>query len=285
MENAMLELPLALFTTLAPIGAGGFIALAIAFFTTQFSDEQYKKLDKLSFIPFGFVVVGFIASFFHLASPFNAMGVFAGLGTSPLSNEVAVGLVFVVVALIYCILAAMGKLSAGGRKGFAAVVAVVGFVFAVFTGMAYMIDTIPSWATPLGIFEILGFCLLGGTVLGTYVLALAGALEDAKKSSFKTVAFVVALIGAVIGIGALLAHAGTVSSMDSAIMTGAALVSSVTMYLVVFVVGAVAAVVLEFFLLFKKGSNALALTSTIVVVLAILIARLVFYAFKISVGL
>lgn len=36
----MAELPLALFTTLAPIGAGAFIALAVAFFTTKFSESS-----------------------------------------------------------------------------------------------------------------------------------------------------------------------------------------------------------------------------------------------------
>ena len=47
----MAELPLALFTTLAPIGAGAFIALAVAFFTTKFSDEQLKKIDRMTTIP------------------------------------------------------------------------------------------------------------------------------------------------------------------------------------------------------------------------------------------
>ena len=37
MEAAFAELPLALFTTLAPMGAGAFIALALAFFTTTFT--------------------------------------------------------------------------------------------------------------------------------------------------------------------------------------------------------------------------------------------------------
>ena len=45
MEAAFAELPLALFTTLAPIGAGAFVALAIAFLTTPFSDEQLKRID------------------------------------------------------------------------------------------------------------------------------------------------------------------------------------------------------------------------------------------------
>ena len=69
----MAELPLALFTTLAPIGAGAFIALAVAFFTTKFSDEQLKKIDRMTTIPVVVLVAGFICSFFHLASPMHAL--------------------------------------------------------------------------------------------------------------------------------------------------------------------------------------------------------------------
>lgn len=115
-------MPLALFTTFVPMGAGVFIALAVAFFTTKFDEAELKKIDKMTFIAFGFVVFGFIASLFHLTNPMNGFGIFSGLGTSSLSNEVVVGIVFVVIAAVYCVLAVMGKLAEGARKGFAAVV-------------------------------------------------------------------------------------------------------------------------------------------------------------------
>ena len=83
----MAELPLALFTTLAPVAAGAFIALAVAFFTTKFSDEQLRKIDRMTTIPVVVLIVGFICAFFHLANPMHAFGVFAGVGSSPLSNE------------------------------------------------------------------------------------------------------------------------------------------------------------------------------------------------------
>ena len=121
----MAELPLALFTTLAPVGAGAFIALAVAFFTTKFSDEQLKKIDRMTTIPVVVLVAGFICAFFHLASPMHAFGVFAGLGASPLSNELLAGVVFAVLAIVYWIVALAGKLGEGARKGFAAVVAVM----------------------------------------------------------------------------------------------------------------------------------------------------------------
>lgn len=100
-------------------------------------------------IPVVVLVAGFICAFFHLASPMHAFGVFAGLGASPLSNELLAGVVFAVLAIVYWIVALAGKLGEGARKGFAAVVAVMAVVFACFTGAAYMMETIASWNTPM----------------------------------------------------------------------------------------------------------------------------------------
>ena len=116
MEAAFAELPLALFTTLAPAGAGAFVALACAFFAASFTDEQLKKIDRMTFIPFVVVLVGFACSFAHLASPLNAVNALNGFGSSPLTNEIVVGSVFVVVALAYLIVALTGKLKGAPVK-------------------------------------------------------------------------------------------------------------------------------------------------------------------------
>ena len=81
MEAAFAELPLALFTTLAPAGAGAFVALACAFFAASFTDEQLKKIDRMTFIPFVVVLMGFACSFAHLASPLNAVNALNGFGS------------------------------------------------------------------------------------------------------------------------------------------------------------------------------------------------------------
>ena len=222
----MAELPLALFTTLAPIGAGAFIALAVAFFTTKFSDEQLKKIDRMTTIPVVVLVAGFICAFFHLASPMHAFGVFAGLGASPLSNELLAGVVFAVLAIVYWIVALAGKLGEGARKGFAAVVAVMAVVFACFTGAAYMMETIASWNTPMVPVAVLGFSLLGGVSLGVLVLALSGALEGAAKGGFKMAAPVVLVVGLVLGVAGLLVQVMSVSGMGNALVDGADLVAA-----------------------------------------------------------
>ena len=281
----MAELPLALFTTLAPIGAGAFIALAVAFFTTKFSDEQLKKIDRMTTIPVVVLVAGFICAFFHLASPMHAFGVFAGLGASPLSNELLAGVVFAVLAIVYWIVALAGKLGEGARKGFAAVVAVMAIVFACFTGAAYMMETIVSWNTPMVPVAVLGFSLLGGVSLGVLVLALSGALEDAAKGGFKMAALAVLVIGLVLGVVGLLVQVMSVSGMGNALVDGADLVAAASAPMWIGVVCMVVAAAAAFMALRNTKSTALAAAAPVLAVVGVFAARLAFYAVQLSVGL
>ena len=281
----MAELPLALFTTLAPIGAGAFIALAVAFFTTKFSDEQLKKIDRMTTIPVVVLVAGFVCAFFHLASPMHAFGVFAGVGASPLSNELLAGVVFAVLAIVYWIVALAGKLGEGARKGFAAVVAVMAIVFACFTGAAYMMETIASWNTPMVPVAVLGFSLLGGVCLGVLVLALSGALEDAAKGGFKMAALAVLVVGLVLGVVGLLVQVMSVSGMGNAFVDGADLVAAASAPMWIGVVCMVVAAVAAFMSLRNSKSTALAAAAPVLAVVGVFAARLAFYAVQLSVGL
>lgn len=281
----MAEMPLALFTTLAPIGAGAFIALAVAFFTTKFTDEQLKKIDRMTTIPVVVLVAGFICAFFHLASPMHAFGVFAGLGASPLSNELLAGVVFAVLAIVYWIVALAGKLGEGARKGFAAVVAVMAVVFACFTGAAYMMETIASWNTPMVPVAVLGFSLLGGVSLGVLVLALSGALEDAAKGGFKMAAPVVLVVGLVLGVAGLLVQVMSVSGMGNALVDGADLVAAASAPMWIGVVCMVVAAAAAFMALRNSKSTALAAAAPVLAIVGVFAARLAFYAVQLSVGL
>ena len=281
----MAELPLALFTTLAPIGAGAFIALAVAFFTTKFSDEQLKKIDRMTTIPVVVLVVGFICAFFHLASPMHAFGVFAGVGASPLSNELLAGVVFAVLAIVYWIVALAGKLGEGARKGFAAVVAVMAVVFACFTGAAYMMETIASWNTPMVPVAVLGFSLLGGICLGVLVLALSGALEDAAMGGFMMAALAVLIVGLVLGVAGLLVQVMSVSGMGNALVDGADLVAAASAPMWIGVVCMVVAAVAAFMSLRNSKSTVLAAAAPVLAVVGVFAARLAFYAVQLSVGL
>ena len=281
----MAELPLALFTTLAPVAAGAFIALAVAFFTTKFSDEQLRKIDRMTTIPVVVLIVGFICAFFHLANPMHAFGVFAGVGSSPLSNELVAGCVFAVLAIVYWIAALAGKLGEGARKGFSAVVAVMAVVFACFTGAAYMMETIASWNTPMVPVAVLGFSLLGGVSLGVLVLALSGALEDAAKGGFKMAAPVVLIVGLVLGVAGLLVQVMSVSGMGNALVDGADLVAAASAPMWIGVVCMVVAAAAAFMALRNSKSTAFAVAAPVLAIVGVFAARLAFYAVQLSVGL
>lgn len=281
MELAFSEMPLALFTTFASMGAGAFVMLAVALLAAKFDDEQLKKLDKMSFIPLVFVVVGFISAFFHLANPMNAFGVFAGIGSSPMSNEIVAGIAFVAFAVVYCVLATMGKLTEGSRKGFAAAVAMLAIVFAVLMGAAYMIDTIPSWNTALAPVQMLGFAFAGGAALGVLMLALSGAADG----KLKTIALVVSVAGVVLGAGALAAQAANVAGLSNALVVGADLAGAAAMCIAVAIVALIAACICTMLAFGGKNAMVMATVALVLAFVGILAARLAFYAMQISVGL
>lgn len=274
-------MPLALFTTFVPMGAGVFIALAVAFFTTKFDEAELKKIDKMTFIAFGFV-----ASLFHLTNPMNGFGIFSGLGTSSLSNEVVVGIVFVVIAAVYCVLAVMGKLAEGARKGFAAVVAVVAVVLCVFTGMAYMMETITSWNTFLVPVQIIGFGFIGGAALAGMIFSLSSVAGKLASGTAKTAFIAVAVVGALAGIGGIAGMAGTVSGMSNAMFAGSDLVSAALPFIIIVAaIALVAACALIFVMTRGKNATVMSVIAVVCAFAGILCARFAFYAMELSVGL
>lgn len=189
---------LAVFTTLAPMGAGAFIILAYAFIAGRPDEAAVKRLDRWTALPLGVLATGFLGAFMHLASPLHAFGVFAGVGSSPLSNEILVGVVFAAAAILYWVLALAGKLSDRARKPYLIVLSVLALAFAAFCGLAYMMHTIPTWNTPLSIVQMVGYALASGTLLGfcTVGFAKVGLPKGAG-------AVVATLVAAGVAIGAI----------------------------------------------------------------------------------
>lgn len=276
METALAELPLAVFTTLAPLGAGAFLALAIAFSANEYDEAALKRIDKLTWVPFVAVLVGFVASALHTANPSHGVFALSGLGHSPLTNEICVGGAFVIVALVYAIMATRGKLK-GGRKAFALVTGILGLVFALFVGLAYQVPTIVSWSTPLVPVEVLGFALVGGSAFAA--LALAG--NEGKAAHTLSL---LAVIGAVVAVIAQVAHLVMVAGASNAVATGSQLVGSALGCAIV----GIALVLVACFELVRgyKGT----MTSTIAVrtvvesCIGVFMLRVVFYALYLSVG-
>lgn len=279
MEHAMSELPLALFTVLASAGAGAFIALAIASFSAQFDEGKQAQIDRATWIPVAVVVVGFIAASFHLTNPLNAVNVFSGLGRSPLANEVCMGMVFAVVAIVYAILANAGKLNPGSRKGLLVVTAVLALCFGLFMGMAYLLPTVQSWNSWAAPVEMIGLTLVGGAATGALVLAFA---EDEAGLPARGLT-VMAYLGAALTVIAATAMAGATGGMSTMLYAGSALVAGAMPALVCGCVALVAGAVCT--QLAAKRGIGMAAAAVVLVVVGALALRLAFYAMQLSVGL
>ncbi len=281
MGTGFSEAALAVFTTLAPMGACAFIVLAAACFKGAYEGAAEKALDKAALLPLAVVAVGFVGAFFHLANPLNAFYVFMGVGKSPLSNEVCVGVVFFVLAAVYCILAVAGKLSAAARKGLLAAVSVVALVFAVFCGLAYTMYTIPTWNTPASVVQMLGYGLLGGGVLGLLTLALADK-EAAREAAAPGVALSVA--GLVVGVAGFAWQIVAAQSAANIWGTAASQVPAIWGLLAALavcgVVGAAVAGASR-----KKPVPAALVAAVVVVAVGIFFARIGFYGLYMSVAL
>lgn len=273
---------LAVFTTLAPMGAGAFIALAYAFIAGSLDEASAKRLDRWTALPLAVLAAGFVGAFMHLASPLNAFGVFAGVGSSPLSNEILVGVAFALVALVYWALALTGKLGAGARKALLVALAALAVVFAAFCGLAYLMYTIPTWNTPLSVVQMLGYMLAGGTVLGFCTVGLARVeLPKSAGTVALTLAAAGVLVGAV-GFGAQIAGLGSIRN----IWTSAdQLVPAIWLLLAAFVgCGAVGAA-LTFVASKKAFAPALMAIACVVVAVGIFVARIGFYGLYMGIAL
>ena len=285
MDMALHELPLAIFTTLAPMGAGAFVTLAIVFLSKKFSAEEYKRIDAITIVPLLFCLVGLIASFAHLANPFNALNVLSTIGVTPLANEITAFGLFCVVAVIYWIAALMGKLSFEARKIFSVIVAVLGAVFALFVGMAYMLYTVVSWNTPLSPIMMLGFFLFGGSLLGMFVLALAtngnltlSDVEEKRVFGAFTLGALVALVGVIV-------FFVMASGTPSVFFNVAALSGSLIPAFVGFIILAVITYGIGFFAIKLYPSPLMCGIAVILVIVAIFLARLCFYELQIGIAL
>lgn len=285
MDAALHELPLAIFTTLAPLGAGAFIVLACAFAKNTFTDTQLKQIDKFTIVPLLIAVVGLLASFFHLTNPLNAINVANTIGATPMANEITVFGTFMIVAAVYWILAVMGKMTLAIRKVYTLVLAVFALIVACMIGAAYLLATVPSWNTPLTVVAFVGFLLFGGSISGLMVLSLAGVAEEVMNGEAGKLvvgAYVAGFILAFVGVVGLYMYG---SMLPSAMIPGSVAAASVAPLFGIFVVLSLLGAVAGWFACKIAPALRLIVITWVVIALAVFCARLVFYGMQIGIGL
>lgn len=174
-ETALQELTLVLFTTMAPSGAFATAALAVASALGRSDVEASRGVDQFLWIPLSITLVGLVCSATHLGNPANALYVLLGVGSSPLSNEVAAGVVFLGVAGAYWLLSfSVASLSAlKNVLSVAIALAAVAFVTAI--AFAYDAETILTWHTPMVPAALWANALSAGPMLAVSVLRVSGS--------------------------------------------------------------------------------------------------------------
>ncbi|MCI2242352.1 dimethyl sulfoxide reductase anchor subunit family protein [Adlercreutzia faecimuris] len=138
--SAFGEITLVLFTTLAPAGIVAYVIMALPLVVRGdgLGRDARRRLDASLGMPVVVAMVGLVASATHLGNPANALYIVAGLGRSPLSNEVVCGVAFLGAAGVFWLTSFS---ESGGnvtlRRVAAAAVSCLGVVFLGAISLAY----------------------------------------------------------------------------------------------------------------------------------------------------
>lgn len=172
METALNEITLVLFTTVAPAGVMGYLAMALAIVSAR-DEERASAISRYLVVPLVLAISGLIASATHLGTPANALYVITGIGRSPLSNEVVAAVAFLALGGVYWILSFRDDVRRPFRIAWLAITAVAGFVFVGYIAVAYSVPSVPTWNLPTAPLTLWLNALSSGPLVGLFGMLLA----------------------------------------------------------------------------------------------------------------
>ena len=169
------ELALIAFTILSQMSVGAFVVLGIVNFyaVRKAGDAEADRMSDRALLAIGPVLVlGIIASFFHLGNPLNAPLAVLNFGSSWLSREIAFVIVFSVLGAVFAFMQWRKLGTMQVRRALAVVAAVVGLAQVVSMAMVYMLPTQPYWNTFGTLLAFLSTAfLLGSLAVGVALVA------------------------------------------------------------------------------------------------------------------
>lgn len=174
MDMALGEITLVLFTTLAPSGAFAVMIVMARLLAlgSGASGGARVRLERSLVLPLVVTMVGLVASATHLGNPANALYVFARVGKSPLSNEVACAVAFLALVGVYWLYSFSERPRARLKRVWLVVAIVAGAAFITAVAFAYRAETIMSWDTPFVPIALWLNALVGGPLLALLTLRI-----------------------------------------------------------------------------------------------------------------
>lgn len=283
MTSGLDNLSLALFTALAPAGVVAFIVLASARVLTADHDRAVR-IDRVIALPFAVALLGFIASATHLGTPANALHVFAGVGSSPLSNEVLAAVVFLFLTGSYWMVAFKINFPDMLAKPWLIVACLAGIALLGCTSQAYAVRTVPTWNTPYTPANLLLAGLFEGAVLSQ--LFLTAANVPLRRAGAVLTGF--AAGGFVANIAVMIAQNTALGTIANNEFAATALAPGYSLVIALYALAGLAAVALDGWAIRAATSERARLIARIIASVlafcAVFAARTVFYSLHMTVG-
>ncbi|MCI9261797.1 DmsC/YnfH family molybdoenzyme membrane anchor subunit [uncultured Adlercreutzia sp.] len=220
METALTEITLVLFTTIAPAGLVGYGVMALYSLVAS-ERAQAEAASRYLVVPLVLVITGLIASATHLGTPANALYVLAGVGRSPLANEVIAVVAFLVAGGAWWMVSFRDDITLGVRRAAVAVVLLAALVALYFISVAYSVPWIPTWALPTVPLTLFLNALVSGVVVGLLGLAVA---RQQPSPRFVAAALVVAAVAAVANGAVLLVQWHELAAIETTLVAAPDLV-------------------------------------------------------------
>jgi anaerobic dimethyl sulfoxide reductase subunit C (anchor subunit) len=171
------EWALIAFTILAQMSVGSFLVLGVVHYaaTRRVGMEEADRLSDRALLAIGPVLIlGMLASLFHLGSPLSAYRAVSNLGSSWLSREIFFGVLFAVVGAIFALMQWRKISSFTVRVIVALIAALIGVAMVYSMSNVYLLPTQPAWntlATPIAFFTttlLLGVLAMGAAFVANY---------------------------------------------------------------------------------------------------------------------
>lgn len=143
--NMWQEITLVLFTTLAPAATAACLIAALPLLSARIDYDVRYSVAKSFSIPLAIASIGLVFSATHLGNPSNALYVFAGVGRSPLSNEVFSAAVFLLCAGTFWMASFSREHHVHVVRVWYAVCVATGALFIAAVAFAYHVETILTW--------------------------------------------------------------------------------------------------------------------------------------------
>jgi len=180
------EWSLIAFTILGQMSVGAFLVLGVVrtFATRKAGAEEADRMSDIAlYAIYPVLILGLIASIFHLGNPTNAYLSVANFGSSWLSREILFGVIFAVLGAVYILLQwrKIGPVAVRALIGWLTAIAGVALVYSM--SKIYMLETQPAWnsfMTPLAFFTTT--LLLGALAVGVAFVAAFAYLKRKEPS-------------------------------------------------------------------------------------------------------